>query len=294
MAARWQEWWRHGLPYLQLLRLDRPADLLLLLFPGLWAAWIAAAGTPEFETLLSILLLVSALRCLAWLGYELHQRFEQRADKQTFNVWLYRLPRDLLGLSAVLFLAVLVLAGLLGSVPLLLTLGMLLLAAAYLPLRRRSFVSDLFLVMAAAGVAPLAYTAHTLEGGKLSGLLYVATTLWCLGWLLQQSLLRGSLSLRDGIKSLAVLFAPIGRWAITGLQLATLLSLRVTGAQGEYGIFFDLGLLTALALAIYQQYLMGRTESGGFRAAALNTLWMGLAIFCGISFHFLCKAQTAC
>ena len=57
---------------LQLIRFDKPIGTLLLLWPTLWALWIAAKGTPDWDLLvifcLGIVMIVYGLEAVSTMG----------------------------------------------------------------------------------------------------------------------------------------------------------------------------------------------------------------------------------
>ena len=88
--------------------------------------------------------------------------------------------------------------------------------------------------------------------------------------------------IKAGIKSTAIAFGSQVRLVIAVLQIVTLIVLAVLGVLARLGLFYEIGLLAAAILAIYQQHLLGRADRSSFIRAFTNNVWFGLAIFAGL------------
>jgi len=276
----------------RLLHLHRPVDLGLLLLPALWGLWAAAEGAPAVGQLVPLLLLLAVVRSLLWLLHELAAAYHHRPG---------RLPRPaaLLGaLPPAARIPLLLLSG--GTLLLLPALGagvaLLLLAAVtllllYRYLCRRTFLAEAFLALALALPVPAAVLATGAIPDKSTWLLYTAAALWAAGWRIQYSGLELVRHAREGVRSLAILFGRNDRWLVGVLQLLAIWSLWLGGSQAQWGPFYTLGLFTAVVVAGWQQWHLHAGAGSALEGAYRGNLWFGLAVTCGLVFHFLCQNQ---
>ncbi len=285
--------WRRLLPWLRVLHLHRPADLALLWLPLLWGLWLSAGGRPAPLTVASLLLATLLLRCAAWLLLGLANAHQGSAGR-TLPTLLRALPRPLTLALALSTAGALLLFAAAGWPTLVAALGGAALGAAYLWIRHRTFLGELVLALALAAGSIAGFTAAGVVPNKTAWLLYTAAVLWSTAYLTQRAALHLQQHARLGIKSLTMLFGVADRWLIGLLQAAALLALWLAARQESLGVFMAIALLTAAALGIYQQLLMRGGTDQGYRRAYLDNVWFGIAIFCGILFHYLCRLQGHC
>jgi 4-hydroxybenzoate polyprenyltransferase len=272
--------------YARLMRLHRPIGTLLLLWPTLWALWLAAEGLPDLGVLavfvLGTLLMRSAgcvINDYADRNFDGH--VERTRDRPLATGEIE--PRRALVLFGVLVLA----AGLLvltqNALTILLAFVAVALAAAYPFMKRHTYLPQVWLGAAFAWSVPMGFAAQTGAVPPLAWLLLSAVVLWVLVYDTQYAMVDREDDLRIGIKSTAILFDDADRPVIAILQGLLLVDLWLVGRQAELGLPYLLGLGVAAALAVYQQWLIrARTPAGCFRAF-LNNNWFGLAVFAGIA-----------
>lgn len=270
--------------YTQLMNMHRPVDLPLLLWPVVWSFAWSAGERWELSTLVLFVLVLLLLRG-AVLIFSIRLGLVQ-ADTQTTT------PYEQYCVAFMLVFLVLLLI-LLWQPEVLLLFVAVCFAGGYLFLMRRTYLAQM--VLAAAVAWPvLAGFAVQAEINKLSWLVFTAAQLWVLAALILYYFPRRALNARDKILTLPLLLGSSSRYAVAALQFAALITLFLAGRQEALGIFFSLGLMVALAISLYQQFLIYRPEGENYIRAYRMNLWWGLAIFCGISFHFLCQAQGGC
>lgn len=270
--------------YTQLMNMHRPVALPLLLWPVVWSFAWSAGERWELSTLVLFVLVLLLLRG-AVLIFSIRLGLVQ-ADTQTTT------PYEQYCVAFMLVFLVLLLI-LLWQPEVLLLFVAVCFAGGYLFLMRRTYLAQM--VLAAAVAWPvLAGFAVQAEINKLSWLVFTAAQLWVLAALILYYFPRRALDARDKILTLPLLLGSSSRYAVAALQFAALITLFLAGRQEALGIFFSLGLMVALAISLYQQFLIYRPEGENYIRAYRMNLWWGLAIFCGISFHFLCQAQGGC
>lgn len=266
--------------YGRLARANRPSDLPLFAWPALWGLWLGRAGHPSLGTVIIFLLALLLLRSGMWVAAPL---LGVPASTQGDNK-----RRERLWLTGALFLGGLAFALPLGWITLLLALSPAF-AAVYPYLIRRSYLAQLTLAAATAWAAPVGFLLHGAAPGKLAGLLFVAALAWSAAALIQYSFPQRTAHARSGLRTLPLMFGNASALVVAALELTALLALWFAGRQAELGVFHTLGLATALGLTAYQYYLGRFQGEGGWRRAYLANAWWGLAIFCGITFHYLCR-----
>lgn len=271
--------------YLELIRFHRPIGTLLLLWPALWALWLAADGPPPWQILLIFVLGVFLMRSA---GCAINDYADRKLDggvERTRNRPLAtgRLqPWEALALFALLSLIAFALVLLLNLATILLSFVAVTLAALYPFMKRYTHLPQLFLGMAFGWAIPMAFTAVTNTLPWQLWPLFLATLLWALIYDTEYAMVDRDDDLKIGIKSSAILFGQYDRLAIALLQAAMLALLLWVGQLFALGGWYYLGLTAALASALYQQWLIRqRQRDACFRAFLHNNLF-GMAIFLGI------------
>ncbi len=278
-------------PWLRLARLHRPADLGLLWLLGLWGIWLGSDGKPAPSAVILLLLALLLLRAFAWLVHDLAIA-RLTHPQHTLLQMLRALPKSLRILAAAELALALPLLLLLGWPTLLIALSAAALGAAFLALRRSTFLGELLLALAFASATLAGFTATGTLPGKTAWLIYTAAVLWIGAALTQYAALHLQQHARLGIKSITMLFGSADRWLVALLQLFALAALWLAGQQEKLGVFMHIALAVGAALGLYQQYLMASAGDQGYRRAWLNNLWLGLALFCGIAFSYLCRCAA--
>jgi len=274
------------LAYARLMRLHRPIGTLLLLWPTLWALWLAAAGIPDLGVLtvfvLGTLLMRSAgcvINDYADRHFDGHVQRTRDRPLATGEVE----PRRALALFGVLVLAAGALVLTQNALTIQLAFVAVGLAAVYPFMKRHTHLPQVWLGAAFAWSVPMGFAAQTGGVPPLAWLLLSAVVLWVLVYDTQYAMVDREDDLRIGIRSTAILFDDADRLIIGILQVLLLVNLWLVGRQAGLGTPYHLGLGAAAALAAYQQWLIrARAPAGCFRAF-LNNNWFGLAVFAGIA-----------
>ncbi|MGE3772708.1 MAG: 4-hydroxybenzoate octaprenyltransferase [Gammaproteobacteria bacterium] len=276
--------------YARLMRLHRPIGTLLLLWPTLWALWIAARGVPDLFVLAVFVLGTLLMRSAGCVINDYADRHFDGHVRRTRDRPLVAgeiEPRHAL----LLFVVLVLLAGLLVLTQNGLTIGLafaaLALASAYPFMKRHTYLPQVWLGASFAWSVPMAFAAQTGTLPPLAWLLLSAVVLWVLVYDTQYAMVDREDDLKIGLKSTAILFDEADRHIIGALQCLLLLDLWLVGRQADLGAPYHAGLAVAAALAVYQQWLIKDREPERCFRAFLNNNWFGVAIFAGIAVDYL-------
>ncbi len=285
-VARWLD---HSLPrwrsFAQLIRLDRPIGIYLLLWPTLWALWLAARGTPSDQNLFIFIAGVvltrsagCAINDYADRHFDGHIKRTQQRPLITGKVT----PKEALIVSGGLFLLAFVLVLGTNGLTIVLSFVALGLAAVYPFAKRYTHLPQVVLGVAFGWSIPMAYAA---EAGVLSTqtwLLFIANLLWTVAYDTQYAMVDRDDDMRFGIKSTAILFGDLDNLMIGCCQVFALISLAVVGLQLGLSWPFFLSLVVALGAFSYQQWLTRDREHEACFKAFLSNHWVGAIIFLGL------------
>jgi 4-hydroxybenzoate polyprenyltransferase len=276
--------------YARLMRLDRPVGIWLLLWPTLWALWIAGDGRPDEHVFIVFMLGTVLLRSA---GCVINDIADRRIDPHVARTRTRPLATGEVSVPEALALAAGLLLIALGLVLTLnrLTIQLALVGAAvtviYPFMKRYIATPQLVLGVAFAWGVPMAFAAELGEVPRVGWLLFTAALIWVVVYDTQYAMVDRDDDIRLGVQSTAILFGEMDRAVIGGLQLLALLGLALTGQSAELGAWFFFGLVLAAALALYQQFLIAaRAQEDCFRAF-LNNVWFGGVIYAGILLHYV-------
>jgi 4-hydroxybenzoate polyprenyltransferase len=281
--------------YVMLMRLNRPIGIFLLLWPTLWALWIAARGRPDPLVTAVLVLGVVVMRSA---GCVINDFADRELDPHVARTHERPLaagrvsPREALALFVILVLAAFGLVLLLNPLTILLSLVALPLAAAYPFMKRYTYLPQVHLGVAFGWAVPMAFAAQTDQfPPPLAWLLLIAVVLWALAYDTMYAMVDREDDIRAGVKSTAILFAEGDRAIVGVIQGMLLVVLLLVGQKAGLGLYYYLGLSTAAALLVYQQYLIRDREPSRCFKAFLNNNWLGLAVFAGIFVHYLVQGE---
>jgi 4-hydroxybenzoate polyprenyltransferase len=271
--------------YALLMRWDRPIGALLLLWPTLWALWLAGDGQPDQWVVLIFLLGVWVMRSAGCVVNDIADREFDPHVSRTRNRPLAagRITlREASLVALTLGLIALGLALLLDRLVLLLAVVGALLAASYPFMKRFHHLPQLNLGLAFGWSIPMAYAALTGTVPGVVWLLFTANIAWVLVYDTEYAMADREDDLKIGVKSSAILFGEHDKRMIAILQVTTLLLLVLVGMSNGLGGLYYLGLLAAGWLFLYQQYLIRDRDPALCFKAFLNNNAVGLLVFCGL------------
>lgn len=271
--------------YARLARLDRPIGTLLLLWPTLWALWLAAGGTPGPHLLLVFVLGVFLTRsggCVLndYADRDMDGGVDRTRDRPLAAGMVT--PEEALVLAALLFCLAFLLVLTTNRLTVLLSFAGVLLAALYPFMKRITYVPQFFLGLGFSWGIPMAFAAQTGSVPPVAWMLFMANILWAMIYDTIYAMVDRDDDLRLGIRSTAILFDDADTFIIGIMQIMMLLVLTLVGLKLQLGFYFDLGNALAGAQFVFHQFLIrNRTRDGCFRAFMLNN-WVGLTLFAGI------------
>ncbi len=276
--------------YALLMRLNRPIGIFLLLWPTLWALWIASDGNPDPLVTTVLVLGVVLMRSAGCVINDYADRnFDPRVERThqrplaTGRITTREAIALFLILSFVAFLLVLQL----NWLTVLLSFVALPLAAIYPFMKRYTYLPQVHLGLAFGWAVPMAFSAQTGElPPPVAWLLLTGVVLWAVAYDTMYAMVDREDDIRIGVKSTAILFAEADRAIIAGIQATLMLVLILVGQKLEMGVFYYLGLAVAGGLTVYQQYLIKDREPRRCFKAFLNNNWFGMAVFAGIFLHY--------
>jgi 4-hydroxybenzoate polyprenyltransferase len=276
--------------YIALMRLDKPIGIFLLLWPTLWALWIAGEGRPDTFIVLVFVLGVVLMRSAGCVINDYADREFDRHVSRTRDRPLTAgrvSPRMALLLFTVLCLLAFGLVLLMNRLTVLLSFGAVALAALYPFMKRVTHLPQVFLGAAFGWAVPMAFAAQTGSVPQIAWLMFTTTVLWATAYDSMYAMVDRQDDLALGLKSTAILFGDSDRKIIGLLQLMTLVCLVMVGFQAELGPVYFIGVALAALLAIYQQYLIRYRERDACFHAFLNNNWFGMVVFLGILLDYL-------
>jgi 4-hydroxybenzoate polyprenyltransferase len=277
-------------PWIRLMRVDRPVGTMLLMWPTLWAVWIAGSGTPSLKVVVVFILGVIVMRAAGCVINDYADRdFDGHVSRTTDRPLAAGelQGHDALMLFAALLAVALVLVLLLNHFTVYLAFGGAFLAVLYPFTKRFTWLPQLFLGAAFSWAIPMAFAAETEAVPAYAWLLYIANLLWTMAYDTEYALCDREDDLQIGIKSTAILFGEADRLMIGVLQAMALLPLLLLGRQLEFGLFWYLGLAGATACFAWQHRLIRNREPGPCFRAFLNNQWAGASVFAGLWFQYL-------
>ncbi|WP_455234704.1 4-hydroxybenzoate octaprenyltransferase [Thiogranum longum] len=279
--------------YALLMRLNRPIGIFLLLWPTLWALWIAGSGHPD---LLVVFVFVTGVALMRSAGCVINDFADRKFDPDVLRTRNRPLaagrvkPKEALLLFVVLCVMAFGLVLLMNRLTILLSLVGVVLAATYPFMKRYTHLPQVYLGAAFGWAVPMAFAAQTGEVPRVAWLLFVATVLWATAYDTMYGMVDREDDLKIGVKSTAILFGEADRSIIAVIQLMVFVALVLVGQSAGLGGYYYFGLLLAVGLALYQQYLIREREPGNCLRAFLNNNWFGASIFAGIVLDFLVRS----
>jgi len=276
--------------YAILARLNKPIGIFLLLWPTLWALWIAAEGIPHLGVLTVFLLGVILMRsagCVIndYADRDIDPRVNRTKDRPIASG---RVTADeamllFMGLGFSAFLLVLTM----NTFTILLSLGGVFLAGVYPFMKRYTHLPQVVLGMAFGWAVPMSFAAQTNSVPKIAWLIYVVTVLWAVIYDTMYAMADRADDLKIGVKSTAILFGDADRVIIGILQIMMLFALYLIGEQAKLGMEYDVAMILAACFMIYQQYLIRYRQPALCIRAFLNNNWIGVIMFMGIVANYV-------
>ncbi len=276
--------------YWLLARFDKPIGILILLWPALWALWVAGDGKPDFLVLVVICLgvvLTRAAGCVindyADRDFDPHvERTKQRpiaAGKVS--------PKEALKLFAALIGIAFASVLLLNMMTILLSLIGAFLIASYPFMKRYTHLPQAYLGIAFGWAIPMSFAAQSNSIPAVAWIMYLAVALWALVYDTMYAMVDMEDDLKIGVKSSAILFGDKLREITVVLQMVIMVLLISIGQLENLGGIYYAGLVIAASLFFYQQLLIAEADKEKCFRAFLNSNYFGMTVFAGLLLNYL-------
>jgi 4-hydroxybenzoate polyprenyltransferase len=288
---------RRALSYSQLMRLDRPIGIALLLWPTLWALWMAARMLPDaarsgaFAPLPSLNLLavfIAGTVVMRSAGCVINDFADRDIDphvKRTRGRPLASRrvsPQEALVLFGVLVVLALWLVTRLDERTVYYSFVGAALTLSY-PFVKRFFALPQFYLGAAFGWAvPMAFVATLGTVPRTGWLVFIATLLWSGVYDTLYAMVDRDDDLKLGVQSTAIAFGDMDTMLVGAMQVMVLGAMVLAGRLVGMHWPFYVSLLAAAVLFAWQQWTVRDRERQACFKAFLNNHWVGLVIFAGV------------
>ena len=289
--------WRERLDaYVHLVRLHKPIGIFLLMWPALWALWLAGEGLPPWQV---VMIFVAGVVLMRSAGCAINDYADRDFDGHVARTNARPLargvisPAEAVGVFVVLSLAAFGLVLLLNWQTVALSVVAVVLATVYPFMKRYTHFPQLFLGAAFGWAVPMAFMAIQQTIPLYAWVLFAATVIWALIYDTQYAMVDREDDLKIGIKSTAVLFGRHDRLIVGLLQLLMLAMLAWVGAVAGRGSAYFGGLTVAAGLALYQQWLIREQDPKPCFVAFLNNNYFGMVIFVGLVLDYLLQPAAA-
>ena len=278
--------------YWLLARFDKPIGILILLWPALWALWLASSGSPDLLVLTVICCGVVLMRAA---GCVINDYADRNLDPHVERTKLRPMaagkvqPKEALIVFTVLSLTAFAMVLLLNTYTILLSFGGVFLAASYPFMKRYTQLPQAYLGIAFGWAVPMSFAAQSNEIPLVAWLMYLATALWALVYDTMYAMVDKEDDLKIGIKSTAILFGDKDREIMAVLQVIIMLLMIQIGRLQDLSWIYYVTLACASLFFVYQQKLIFYRDKKDCFKAFLNSNWFGLTIFVGLVLEFALK-----
>ncbi|UQY46228.1 4-hydroxybenzoate octaprenyltransferase [Erwinia sp. PK3-005] len=267
------------------MRIDKPIGSLLLLWPTLWALWLAGEAVPPLQVLMVFVLGVFFMRAA---GCVVNDFADRKIDGHVKRTQMRPLASGEVSEkeAKVLFVALALISFALvltmNAITIWLSFAGLALAWIYPFMKRYTHLPQVVLGAAFGWAIPMGWAAVSGHVPLNGWLLFLANICWTVAYDTQYAMVDRDDDLKIGVKSTAILFGRFDKLIIGLLQLSTLLLLVIVGQRMNLDGAFYWSLLLAAALFVHQQKLIAERQRERCFQAFLNNNYVGLVIFIGI------------
>jgi 4-hydroxybenzoate polyprenyltransferase len=279
--------------YARLMRLNRPIGIWLLLWPTLWALWVAGNGHPDPKLLVVFVLGVTVMRSAGCIVNDFADRNVDPHVRRTRERPLAArrvTPAEALLLFAGLMGVALWLATYLNAFSLRLACVGAALTVSYPFVKRFFALPQLYLALAFSWGVPMAFAALLGTLPRVAWVMFVATVIWVTIYDTLYAMVDRDDDLKIGVNSSAIVFADMDRLIVGALQLTMLLALLLMGRSLLFGNAYLAALGVAAVLFVYQQWLIRARDPEQCLRAFLNNHYVGMAIFIGILLEYIYRS----
>jgi len=280
--------------YERLMRLDKPIGILLLLWPTLWALWLASRGIPDWITLLIFVTGAVLMRSAGCVMNDIADRKYDGLVERTKNRPLATgevSVNEAYSLAAGLALMAFALVLLFNKTTILLSFAALFLAATYPFTKRFLAIPQAYLGLAFGFGIPMAFAAVNDYIPPLAWVLLAANVFWSVAYDTEYAMVDRDDDLKIGIKSSAIFF---GKYDVVAVMICYALMLSLLAYVGKFmgfGRFYFIGLGAAIILVCRQYVLIKLRDNSSCFKAFLHNNWIGLVIFLGLAAEYYFRSK---
>ncbi len=270
--------------YTKLMRLDKPIGILLLLWPTLWALWVAGAGRPALGVVAIFVLGTVLMRSAGCVINDYADRDFDGHVERTRNRPLAAQrvsTREALLLAAGLALLSFLLVLPLNGLTIALSVPAVFLAGSYPFTKRFLAIPQAYLGIAFGFGIPMAFAALQGEVPMAAWVMLLANVFWAVAYDTEYAMVDRPDDLKIGIKTSAITFGRFDVAAVMACYGLTLLLLGWVGVSTGGGLFFLAGLVVAAGIMAYHYTLIRERDRPKCFKAFLHNNWVGAAIFAG-------------
>ncbi|WP_270221102.1 4-hydroxybenzoate octaprenyltransferase [Kosakonia cowanii] len=278
------------LAFHRLMRTDKPIGALLLLWPTLWALWVATPGVPPLWILLVFVAGVWLMRAAGCVVNDYADRKFDGHVKRTANRPLPSgavTENEARGLFIILVLLAFALVLTLNLMTILLSVAALGLAWIYPFMKRYTHLPQVVLGAAFGWSIPMAFAAVSESVPLSCWIMFFANILWAVAYDTEYAMVDRDDDVKIGIKSTAILFGRHDKMIIGILQVLVMAMMAAVGWLNGLGWIYYATVLIAGALFVYQQVLIAGRERDACFKAFLNNNYVGLVLFLGLAVSYL-------
>jgi len=270
--------------YEKLMRLDKPIGILLLLWPTLWALWVASDGRPA-PWIVAIFVIGTVLMRSAGcvINDYVDKDFDGHVERTRNRPLAARRisPKEALWLAAGLAVLSFVLILPLNGLTIAMSVPALFLAGSY-PFTKRFFaIPQAYLGIAFGFGIPMAFAAFQNDIPLEAWMMLLANVFWAVAYDTEYAMVDRPDDLKIGIKTSAITFGRFDVAAVMACYAATLLILGWVGLTTGGGAIFLAGLAVAAGIIAYHYTLIRERDRPKCFKAFLHNNWVGAAIFAG-------------
>ncbi|MDJ0709400.1 MAG: 4-hydroxybenzoate octaprenyltransferase [Woeseiaceae bacterium] len=275
--------------YGKLMRVDKPIGIWLLLWPTLWALWLAGEGSPDQGLFVIFALGVFVMRSA---GCVLNDFVDRKIDPYVERTRTRPLatgavsPLEALTLFVALGLIAIGLATMLNRQAQLLAVIGAGLTIAYPFIKRFVSIPQFVLGAAFGWAAPMAFAAQTGGTPELAWLVFGAALIWAVVYDTFYAMVDRDDDKKLGVKSTAILFGEMDLFVIAGLQALLVVALILIGYRAQLGLWYYLSVAVSAGMMLWHLWLARDRQPAGCFEAFLKNHYIGMVVFIGIVLHY--------
>lgn len=279
---------------IEVARLHRPIGIWLLLWPVLWALWIAGGSHPTPRVLVIFVLGTVAMRSAGCVINDLADRDFDPFVKRTRDRPIA--SRRLAPLEALLWFLVLIACALalvlqLDEKTIRMSVIGAGLAVSY-PFFKRFFpLPQFYLGVAFSWGVPMAFMAEIGAIPRVAWIIFFAGIIWAAIYDTMYAMVDRDDDLKIGVKSSAIVFGDMDKLIVGTLQLLMLFALYLVGTNMEFGYWYNAGLAGAAVFFTWQQWLIRGRQAEACFSAFTNNQYVGLSVFVGILLEYAFRSS---